>query len=93
MPTITREFGLYCDDAWKKGLLGTSLLTVGLFATLFFGWVANTYGRKPALKCIVPLGGIFCFLTGFSGNYWIMLACYSLTGFVFPLGVMLRMYL
>ena len=36
-PTITTEFGLYCDNAWKKGLLGTVFFVSGTTMTLIFG--------------------------------------------------------
>ncbi len=48
-PTITLEFKLYCDDAWKKGLLGTGVMLGSLVSQLFFGMIADSYGRKLSL--------------------------------------------
>ena len=68
-PTITLEFKLYCDDAWKKGLLGTSLFISATITTLLMGIVANNYGRKIA--CIISLtsGSLGAIAIGFSVNY------------------------
>ena len=83
-PTITLEFKLYCDDAWKKGLLGTSLFISATITTLLMGIVANNYGRKIA--CIISLtsGSLGAIGIGFSVNYWMALALYGVAGFAYP---------
>jgi len=43
------EFELYCDDAWKKGLLGTGVMLGSLFSQFLFGMIADNYGRKLSL--------------------------------------------
>jgi MFS family permease len=79
--TITKEFKLYCDDAWKKGLLGTTLYTCATIFTLLMGIVANNYGRKLACVWSLILGSLGAIFIGFSPNYWIALAMYGLAGF------------
>jgi len=49
LPTITLEYELYCEDSWKKGLLGTSLFVVSIITTFFGGILANNNGRKSVL--------------------------------------------
>ena len=84
-PTITLEFELYCDDAWKKGLLGTSLFLVATCMVGVVGVISNNYGRK--------MGLIFSFCIGSSAviflgmiviNYWVTFLIYCIMGFVIP---------
>ena len=35
------EFELYCDNAWKKGLLGTALFISAIIITLIMGTITN----------------------------------------------------
>jgi hypothetical protein len=48
-PTITLDFKLYCEDGWKKGALGTVMMTVGIVSVTTMGFISNKYGRKLAL--------------------------------------------
>ena len=83
--TITTEFKLYCDDAWKKGILGTAYFTAGTISTLFFGIIANKYGRKIVLFSSMFLGSIGMIVIGFAPNYWSVLLFYGMFGISIPL--------
>ena len=65
-PTITLEFGLYCDNAWKKGLLGTSLFVSATLTAMFMGVFADIFGRKKAC--------MFCLFFGSAGTMLIAAA-------------------
>ena len=84
-PTITLEFKLYCDDAWKKGLLGTSLFVIAIFSLLIVGIISNNYGRKKALVFTLIIGAFGVVGIGsIIVHYWITLFFYALMGFVLP---------
>ena len=46
--TITLEYGLYCEENWKIGFLGTSMMVVGVLSVLGMGFLSNSLGRKEA---------------------------------------------
>ena len=67
--SITRKFGLYCGDSWKKGLLGTTLFATAAVSTLVVSIISNNYGRKIAITTCFTFGGLGMILIGFSPNY------------------------
>ena len=81
-PTITVEFGLYCDETWKKGLLGSIFFLVALLSTLVLGVVSNKKGRWIATFISLFVGGLGSFLTGFVPSYWYAVVTYGLAGFL-----------
>lgn len=81
--TAATEFGWVCEND-TYGTWATSIFFVGaIVGGLLFGWVADRYGRVPAL--------VFCNLTGFVGgiatafsmNFWQFCLCRFLVGFAF----------
>lgn len=83
-PSITLEFELYCENAWKKELLLTAWMLNILCSLILFGWVGDKYGRKPSMVYCYLIGSVSFFLIGFSPNYWIALLFYFLSGTSFP---------
>ncbi len=79
------EFKLYCDDAWKKGLLGTSLFIIATISTLIVGIISNNYGRRISLIFTLLVGAFGVLGTGLIVvDYWVTLFLYSLMGFTIP---------
>jgi len=82
--TLTLEFKLYCDDAWKKSLLGTFLFLGSIIGTAIFGFISNNYGRKKACVCAYVLGSIGALLIAASPNYYVALLFFTICGLVLP---------
>ena len=81
-PTITLEFGLYCENGWKKGLLGSVLFFTSVFITILMsGVITSKYGRKKTLFISYFLGMSGIFLISLSPNYEWALVGYALTSF------------
>ena len=59
---MTSEFELYCDNDWKKGLLGTMLFLVSSLMTLLVGVITNNLGRKTGIIFSYSFGmaGVTC---------------------------------
>ena len=83
-PTITLEFGLYCENAWKKGLLGTSFFAIATIFSLVFGIASNKYGRKIVIIVALFFGSLSFFTVIFYTNYWLILVFYSFGGMLIP---------
>ncbi len=78
------DFGLYCDDAWKKSLMGTITFSGAIIGTAIFGMVANNQGRKKACVAAYLTGSSGVLLLSIAPNYWSALPCMLLIGFVLP---------
>ena len=60
------EFGLYCENGWKKGLLGTSLMLSDILSVMIYGILANEKGRKFSLLLSFSILSVSLFLLGFA---------------------------
>ena len=59
----------------------TLTLAARPFGALFFGWLADKYGRKPVLQIDVALYALFALLSAFSPNLIVLLVLRTLFGF------------
>jgi SHS family lactate transporter-like MFS transporter len=59
----------------------TLTLAARPFGALFFGWLADRYGRKPVLQIDVLLYALFALLSAFSPNLMTLLILRTLFGF------------
>jgi len=59
----------------------TLTLAARPFGALFFGWLADKFGRKPVLQIDVALYAIFALLSAFSPNLIVLLVLRTLFGF------------
>ncbi|XP_063773903.1 solute carrier family 22 member 2-like [Pseudophryne corroboree] len=71
--SIVTEFNLVCDDAWKLDLF-QSLVNLGFFiGSLFIGYIADRFGRKPCLLISLSITAVFGVLVAFAPTYpWLV---------------------
>ncbi len=77
LAAVIKELGLTKVQA---GLLGSITLLGGAVGGLFFGWVADRYGRTRALMGSVLLYSLFTALCGLSQTFWQFAAFRALLG-------------
>ncbi|XP_029452552.1 solute carrier family 22 member 2 [Rhinatrema bivittatum] len=67
--SLVTEFNLVCADAWKLDLF-QSCVNLGFFmGSLFMGYVADRFGRKPCLLVTILINAVFGILMAFAPNY------------------------
>ncbi|XP_018421115.1 PREDICTED: solute carrier family 22 member 2 [Nanorana parkeri] len=71
--SIVTEFNLVCEDSWKLDLF-QSIVNVGFFlGSLFIGYIADRFGRKPCLLISLLITAIFGVLVAFAPTYpWLV---------------------
>ena len=74
---IGRELGISEDS--MSLVLGASLAATA-FGGLFFGWLADRWGRKPVLSATILTYSIGAFCCGLSGDVWMLLVFRVITG-------------
>lgn len=77
LASVIKELGLTKVQA---GLLGSITLLGGAAGGLFFGWVADKFGRTRALMGSVLLYSVFTALCGLSQTFWQFAAFRALLG-------------
>jgi len=82
--TITLEFELYCENGWKKSLLGTFLFLGSIIGTAIFGYISNNFGRKKACVYAYIIGSSGALLIAASPNYYVALVFFTICGFILP---------
>ncbi|XP_066450653.1 solute carrier family 22 member 2 [Eleutherodactylus coqui] len=71
--SIVTEFNLVCDDAWKLDLF-QSFVNLGFFlGSMFIGYIADRFGRKPCLLASLFITAVFGVLVAFAPTYpWLV---------------------
>ncbi|KAM8945320.1 solute carrier family 22 member 2 [Pelodytes ibericus] len=71
--SIVTEFNLVCADSWKLDLF-QSCVNLGFFlGSLFIGYIADRFGRKPCLLLTLFLTAVFGVLVAFAPTYpWVV---------------------
>lgn len=77
LASVIKELGLTKVQA---GLLGSITLLGGAAGGLFFGWVADKFGRTRALMGSVLIYSVFTALCGLSQTFWQFAAFRALLG-------------
>lgn len=78
---LTVKWQLVCNREWLLALIETIFFVGIVFGNLFWGYMADTYGRKPAylgshlLSLVSGLAAIYI------DSYWLFVACRFLHGF------------
>jgi len=67
----------------KSAVQGSLMLTLAArpFGALFFGWLADRYGRKPVLQIDVALYALFALMSAFAPNLVWLIILRTLFGF------------
>jgi MFS family permease len=78
LPAIRASLGL---SATAGGVLGSVTLVAAAAGGLFFGWVADRYGRTRALMGSILLYSVFTAACGLANNFWHFVAFRIALGF------------
>ncbi|KAI3491988.1 hypothetical protein L1887_43625 [Cichorium endivia] len=70
------------DISYYAGFVGSAYMIGRAFTSVFWGVVADRYGRKPVILLGTSTVVIFNTLFGFSVNYWMAIATRFLLGFL-----------
>ncbi|XP_075720576.1 solute carrier family 22 member 2 [Rhinoderma darwinii] len=71
--SVVTEFNLVCEDAWKLDLF-QSFVNLGFFlGSIFIGYIADRFGRKPCLLTSLFTSAVFGILVAFAPTYpWLV---------------------
>lgn len=81
--TIATELEWVCDDATLPTIAQSIFFLGAIVGGLLFGWIADRYGRVPALVGCNSIGFVAGVLTAFVGSFWQFSLCRFLVGFAF----------
>ncbi|KAL4719751.1 hypothetical protein ACJJTC_013311 [Scirpophaga incertulas] len=72
--SIISEWDLICDRAWLVNLVQMIFMFGVLVGSIIFGFIADRYGRRPALIIASILQLCLSLILPFSSNYWTFIA-------------------
>ncbi|KAL2740573.1 organic cation transporter protein [Vespula squamosa] len=81
--TIATEFEWVCDDSALPNTAQSIFFVGAIFGGLIFGWIADRFGRVPALVGANITGFLSGVATVFAGNFWQFSVCRFFFGFAF----------
>ncbi|XP_052860354.1 carcinine transporter [Anopheles cruzii] len=81
--TAATDFEWVCDHAYLPTLAQSIFFLGAIVGGLLFGWIADRYGRIPALAGCNIIGFAAGVATAFVGNFWQFSLCRFLVGFAF----------
>lgn len=81
--TAATDFEWVCDHAYLPTLAQSIFFLGAIVGGLLFGWIADRYGRIPALAGCNIVGFAAGVATAFVGNFWQFSLCRFLVGFAF----------
>ncbi|XP_053673167.1 organic cation transporter protein [Anopheles nili] len=81
--TAATDFEWVCDHAYLPTLAQSIFFLGAIVGGLLFGWIADRYGRIPALAGCNLVGFAAGVATAFVGNFWQFSLCRFLVGFAF----------
>uniref|UniRef100_A0A182M546 Major facilitator superfamily (MFS) profile domain-containing protein n=1 Tax=Anopheles culicifacies TaxID=139723 RepID=A0A182M546_9DIPT len=81
--TAATDFEWVCDHAYLPTLAQSIFFLGAIVGGLLFGWIADRYGRIPALAGCNIVGFVAGVATAFVGNFWQFSLCRFLVGFAF----------
>eukprot|EP01016_Furgasonia_blochmanni_P030930 TRINITY_DN32044_c0_g1_i2.p1 TRINITY_DN32044_c0_g1~~TRINITY_DN32044_c0_g1_i2.p1 ORF type:complete len:454 (-),score=14.14 TRINITY_DN32044_c0_g1_i2:260-1621(-) len=82
--SLTKEFGLYCENQHLRDYPGVMFFIVGGSMTLVLGYCADHCGRKLPLFSSIFIPGALVLIASFASTYLMFLVCFGFCGFVFP---------
>ncbi|XP_012276481.1 organic cation transporter protein [Orussus abietinus] len=81
--TVSTELEWVCEKAALPSLAQSVFFVGAIFGGLIFGWIADRYGRIPALVGTNMAGFLAGVATVFATNFWQFSACRFLVGLAF----------
>ncbi|XP_076052985.1 organic cation transporter protein-like isoform X2 [Oratosquilla oratoria] len=88
-PTITSELNWVCDDNWKP-VFAQSLFFVGaVVGSVGFGWMADYFGRLPAIVVTNVMGGVAGIASAFSNSLTTFIALRFIVGLTYDSNVII----
>lgn len=81
--TAATDFEWVCDHAYLSTLSQSIFFVGAIVGGLLFGWIADRYGRIPALASCNMIGFVAGVATAFVANFWQFTFCRFLVGFAF----------
>lgn len=81
--TAATDFEWVCENAYLSTLTQSIFFVGAIVGGLLFGWIADRYGRIPALAGCNLIGFVAGVVTAFVGNFWQFALCRFLVGFAF----------
>jgi len=81
--TIATELGWVCENDVLPTIAQSVFFCGAITGGLLFGWVADRFGRVPALLGTNVVGGIAGIMTAFATNFWSFTLCRYFAGFAF----------
>ncbi|XP_066601872.1 organic cation transporter protein [Prorops nasuta] len=81
--TVATEFGWVCEHSALPTTAQSIFFVGAIFGGLIFGWIADRYGRIPALIGTNLTGFVAGIATVFAGNFWQFALCRFFVGFAF----------
>ncbi|XP_043271469.1 organic cation transporter protein-like [Venturia canescens] len=81
--TVSTEFDWVCENAALPSLAQSIFFVGAIFGGLIFGWIADRYGRIPALVGTNMAGFVAGVMTAFATNFWQFAVCRFLVGLAF----------
>lgn len=81
--TVATEFGWVCENSALPTTAQSIFFVGAIFGGLIFGWIADRYGRIPALVGTNVTGFLAGVATVFARNFWEFAVCRFFVGFAF----------
>lgn len=72
-----------CDNSALPSTAQAIFFVGAIFGGLIFGWIADRYGRIPALVGTNTIGAVAGIATAFTHSFWAFSFCRFLVGFAF----------
>lgn len=77
------QLGWVCEHAAKPAIAQSVFFVGAIVGGLLFGWVADRFGRIPAVVGSNMFGFLAGVLTAFSHDFWTFTICRFFLGFAF----------
>ncbi|XP_055534267.1 organic cation transporter protein [Wyeomyia smithii] len=81
--TAATDFEWVCEHSYLSTLSQSIFFVGAIVGGLLFGWIADRYGRIPALAGCNVIGFVAGVATAFVANFWQFAFCRFLVGFAF----------
>lgn len=81
--SIAAEFGWVCDKTYLSSLAQSAFFVGSMFGGLIFGYIADHYGRIPALVSCNAVGFVASIATAFCNSFWSFTVARMIAGMAF----------